>query len=408
MTWYGRTISLSARRVRKTERGTRKASRAWFNIHSWVGLKLSILMAFILITGTLAVFAHELDWLRTSKMRAAMSDTEPQSLGAMLDAASAAYPDWTVRALYAPVDPWFTAQAIAITPDRGLRRIYVDPYTGEVKGDGHWLNVQRILRQSHRHLMLPNRVGIPLVSSLSILLAFSMVTGVVVYKKWWRGFFRMPRTRDRRTLWGDIHRLCGLWSFWFILLIALTGFWYLVESLGGGAPALPHRGAGADSPAAFSAHALQMRAEAAFPELRIRAISSPTKPGAPMVFMGQAEAVLVRPRANFVSVDPATGNVLGIGDGRALGVHQRISEMADPLHFGTLGGLPTKIIWFLFGCALSALSLSGIYIYAKRCARSLESVRLRTVAWSGMGRWRYVGVVLIALCIILAPLGVSG
>ncbi len=42
--------------------GDRVARRVWLNVHRWFGLKLSILMSFILITGTLATVSHEIDF----------------------------------------------------------------------------------------------------------------------------------------------------------------------------------------------------------------------------------------------------------------------------------------------------------------------------------------------------------
>ena len=83
--------------------------------------------------------------------------------------------------------------------------------------------------------MLPTKIGIPIVCSLALLLAASLVSGIVTYKKWWRGFFRAPRGGDGRRMTGDLHRLMGLWSLWFVALITLTGLWYLVETLGGNA-----------------------------------------------------------------------------------------------------------------------------------------------------------------------------
>lgn len=41
----------------------------WLKVHSWVGFKVSILLCFVLITGTLAVLSHEIDWLTNPAMR---------------------------------------------------------------------------------------------------------------------------------------------------------------------------------------------------------------------------------------------------------------------------------------------------------------------------------------------------
>jgi uncharacterized iron-regulated membrane protein len=389
-------------------RSRKKRRSLWWFVHHWIGLKLSVLLSFILLTGTLAVFAHEIDWLVTPAMRVTPRTAPHASWGTIAAAAARAEPKATVRTLYAPIDPWFAAE---VWMDRGKgapRRIYVDPWSGEVTGTHGWANVHRFLRQVHRHLMLPTRYGIPLVSSLALLLLASLVTGIVTYKKWWRGFFRWPRTGDARRVLGDLHRLGGLWSLWFVALIAITGTWYLVETLGGHAapPPLPEIAA---RPAATGAALDRLVAVArrARPTLDIREIRFTKENG--VLILGQDRAWLTRDRVNGVAIDPATGRILAQLDGRDLSVHQRIAEMADPLHFGTLGGLPTKILWFLFGAILTALSVTGVLIYSQRLAKESGTPgRKAALAWRGTGRWGYVGVALILLSLALTPGAIHG
>jgi len=114
----------------------RKRARLWFDIHSWVGLKLSIFMSFILVTGTLAVLSAEMDWATHASMRVEpRPESERASWGALYTAARAAYPDWQIGYLTEPVDPWFAAQAYGYTPAGHTRLIDIDPYSAEVRGD---------------------------------------------------------------------------------------------------------------------------------------------------------------------------------------------------------------------------------------------------------------------------------
>ena len=135
-------------------------------------------------------------------------------------------------------------------------------------------------------------------------------------------------------------------------------------------------------------------ARRADPALDIREIRITPDNG--VIFLGQSSAWLVRDRANAVVVDPATSRVVARLDGRALSAHQRLSEMADPLHFGTFGGLWTKAVWFLFGALLTAMAVTGTMIYAMRLARSSRSnAGSMKIAWQGMGAWGYIGIALI-------------
>ncbi|WP_420144061.1 PepSY-associated TM helix domain-containing protein [Sphingobium sp.] len=388
--------------------GAKKGRSLWWVVHSWIGLKLSIFLTFILATGTLAVFAHEIDWLVTPAMRVSPRSEPVASWGAWAEAATRAAPDARLQTLYAPIDPWFTVEAWVNRGKGAPERVYIDPWTARVTGRHGWANVHRFLRQAHRHLMLPTKIGIPIVCSLALLLAASLVSGVVTYKKWWRGFFRAPRSGGRRRLTGDLHRLMGLWSLWFVALIALTETWYLVETLGGQAdvPKLT-KVATAPQPIGDRLDRLVAVARRADPKLDIREIRFTPENG--VIFLGQSSAWLVRDRANAVAVDPMTSTVVTGLDGRDLTVHQRISEMADPLHFGTFCGLWTKIIWFLFGAALTAMSVTGTMIYAMRLARSSRSQGTGlNLAWQGMGTWAYIGLALIILTLVLTPAAIGG
>jgi uncharacterized iron-regulated membrane protein len=393
-------------------RPKKKSSRLWWEVHQWAGMKFSILLSFILLTGTLATLSHEIDWLLRPAMR-----VDPATVGtevnwaAVAQTAAEAAGAGRVISLEGPIDPWFAAAAILEAPDGGLSFVYAHPTTGALQGHGHWVSAQRILRNMHRHLMMPVAIGVPIVSALSFLMAVSLVTSFVVYKKWWRGFFKPIRLNDLRTALGDFHRLAGLWSLWFVLLMILTGLWYLAEEMAFRAPNLPSAKveASAEDMVGLAARLPQTLAAArgANPDLRIERIMFPTAKSGALVLHGQDEAILVRARANAVWTQAETGAVVLTTDGGDLNLHQRLSEAADPLHFGTWGGLTTKIIWFVFGLALTGLSVSGVAIYALRLIRAERRPKrwgpALAVSWAGMGLWRWPALILVIIGLLLIP-----
>jgi uncharacterized iron-regulated membrane protein len=357
--------------------------RLWFDLHSWVGLKLCLFMGFICLTGTLAVFSQEIDWLLHAEMRVTPSETRA-SWGELVGAAQQAHPEWTLEGVVAPHASRFAAMAQMRTPEGRRRFVWIDPYRGQVTGDTHWFNAHRLLRNTHRHLMMPTKYGVPLVAALSIPLLITLVSSFFIYKRWWRGFFSWPRADRPRRLWGDLHRLFGVWSLWFVALIAITGAWYLVESLGGDAqpPADIALATDGKTPAPADPQAID-RAVAAlqqhWPELRVRGVQ-PSLDGQGLLLEGQARAWLVRDRANVAGFDLRDGRLLDRRDGRDMNLHQRTAEMADPLHFGSFGGWPVRLIWFLFGAALTTLCFTGVYLYGLRVADALRSARRRSAA----------------------------
>ncbi|MEW4447781.1 PepSY-associated TM helix domain-containing protein [Qipengyuania sp. JC766] len=382
-----------------------KAARTWWKVHQWVGLKISLFMTFILFTGTLAVMSAEIDWLLQPSLRVAPSTVEGPVAWARIAENAIEYPGVAkASSIEAPTASAFAAKVTVEDAEGELFFLHAHPTTGEIQGTGPWVGARRVLRNMHRHLNLPVWIGVPIVTSLAFLLLVTLVSSFVVYKKWWRGFAKPLRTRDARTWWGDFHRLAGVWSLWFVALISLTSVWYFVESLGGDAPRQPSvelEGptgttlAPADLAAAFEA------ALAANPDLRVQGALLPTADDPLLQLHGDYEAVLVRPRSNAVWVDSRTAEVLLTTDGRDLGLHQRIGEMADPLHFGYFGGYWTKVPWFLFGLALTGLAVSGAAIYSLRIARERGSAvqlsRAFSGMWQGMGHWRWLSVGLLVV-----------
>jgi uncharacterized iron-regulated membrane protein len=385
----------------------------WWRVHHWAGLKLSIFLTFVMLTGTLAVFAHEIDWLLTPAMRVAPQDRPHASWGAQAAAVQAAVPGGEISMMSAPIDPWFATAATVETEEDRLVFVYVNPWTAEAQGVASWWNAHRVLRFLHRHLMMPVKWGLPIVCSTAFLLLASLVTGLVAYKKWWRGFGRVPRLRkgrpgEARRFTGDLHRLAGVWSLWFVALMIVTGLWYLIEWGGGAAPPHPRPPetiAGAEVPVGPALDRLVATAQAAYPELEITGVRFDDRG---VVFEGRDGTLLVRDRSNAVWTHPETGAVLLKAEGARLNWRQRIGEAADPLHFGTWGGLASKLVWFLFGAALTGLCVTGVMIYALRLKRA-DAQRRGSVgrALAGMGVWAYVALALVVVGLVLTPFAIA-
>ncbi len=386
-----------------------RGRRLWWKVHQWAGLKLSILLGFIFLTGTLATVSVEIDWLIHPEMRVDPASAKGEIAWPDIAANIArAYPEFEIEAIAAPEQSYLAARATVVGPDGMRRFVYAHPISGQVQGDTSWVNAERVLRNMHRHLNLPIVWGLTIVGLTGVLLMVSFATALVVYKKWWRGFFKPIRRTNARTGWGDFHRLAGVWSLWFVLVIGLTSIWYLAELWGASAPlhpepAMPEAAAVQSTDLAEGLSAGLGTVRAHWPELELRNIRFPVGNMPAFQFEGQGDAWLVRDRSNRVWTDAATGDLLLIANGRDLGIHQRISEMADPLHFGDFGGLPTRLVWFLFGLLMTGLAVSGATIYGLRIVhREGEDQGGSLVRyWRGMGIWRWASLAAVIASLVL-------
>ncbi|WP_206520288.1 PepSY-associated TM helix domain-containing protein [Altererythrobacter sp. BO-6] len=374
-----------------------------FWLHNIFGLKLSLFLGFVCLTGTIATVAHEIEWLYKPEVRATAHEVGTEDWGAMWEAAQRAYPDATLSSIgtFDRSDSSYFAKSVSAQDAAGEGfTIYVDPGTNTVTGHEYGRSLQDFMRAIHYYLFIPRDVGFYLVSSLAFVLLGSLVTGLIIYKKFWRGFFKMPRVdRNLRTLLGDLHRLFGLWSAWFAAVIALTSIYYFFEwsGLDWNSPT-PQVEVSHSITTASAAQVDRWSAIAreAKPGIAITAIYLPYTETDPVIVQGHWQAALVRERADAVFIDPATSAIVGQRTAHEMGIGERIVHTVDPLHFGTFGGLVTKIIWAVFGLLLTILAVTGACIYAKRTRLAIrEGVNLSFLDYLGAWKWPSVALVTV-------------
>jgi len=172
-----------------------------------------------------------------------------------------------------------------------------------------------------------------------------------------------------RTVTGDLHRLGAVWSLPFALIIAVTSIWYFVErdavSWETAPPvAQPLR----SQPDGATIDRWVATAQSAMPGLKVTGVALPWGDGDPVVVQGEWKAWLVRERTNAAFIDPVSGKLLGLRVAHEMAGTERWVHTADPLHFGNFGGLATKLLWVLFGLALTGLAATGAVIHGKRIA----------------------------------------
>ena len=357
----------------------KKSARPWFDWHSWLGVLSGLLLFVVCWGGTFATLSHELDWLVNPAQRVAVSG-ELRSLEDLYEATVNAYPDAQIQAVNAPRYANFAAEVVISDINSPMKRVYIDPYTLEIRGEAPFLNIQRYLRDFHRRLFTGS-FGFYLICLASLPLLGSLITSLYFYKRWWRRFFEFKSARTVRSFVSNLHRLSGVWALWFVVIISVTGAWYLFErvrSIYGDevfaysdaipSAVIPIPMLDYESKNAMPFTALLKIAREERPDIEIASVS--TNRNGYFYVVGQTDNLMVRNRANKIYLMPNTGEVIYSQYGEDLNPYWYWSNMADPLHFGNFGGLISKLIWFFFGLLLSFLSLSGVWLFAKRLSRN--------------------------------------
>jgi uncharacterized iron-regulated membrane protein len=360
----------------------RKKLYGW---HSWAGFQLAILSFVVLLSGTLAVVSDEIDWLLDGERHIRAFDGEPD-WNAMYRNAQAVAPEGKLVAMNLGELPVMAAEARLSFGERKLLRVFLDPRDGRVLGTGSWINVQRILRDFHRYLFIFTKgLGLPIVTIVAVVLGVQLVTGLATTRKWMRGLITLPRRKNSRVFIGDLHRFAALWTTWFTLLIVVTSAWYFTEwglhrvGVSVSAPLMATSKALADYPSPVGSLQRHIDAtKAVFPEMTAHNISLPTARRNQVIITGPSTDWLLRDRASRVTLDPATAAVLAVQRPADLDTLEYLADLVDPVHFGSFGGLTTKILWFICGLLLTGLSASGVWLTWRRTRQTLGRWHLLT------------------------------
>jgi uncharacterized iron-regulated membrane protein len=364
-------------------------SRGWFRVHSWIGIVAGLLLFVVCWSGTVATLSDEIDWLLNPAIRVTAGNpvSDQASWEEIYDSVERSFPDAEVQWLDAALHDGFAKQVVVRTQTGQRLRVYVDPMTARVQGSTTYFNVHRFFRSFHMGLFLVYPVGTYLVCAFGVILLISTIAPLLFFKRWWTRFFTLHLGNGARALWSGLHKLSGLWSLWFGLLIALTGIWYLAEQASVDIadaqfayPPLPPWQKQTDGEP-LPLDDLVSRARELRPDLEIRSISFYRDDASyGVMFCGQAGHLLVRNCANKLYLDAFDGRVITDESANQIGPLRRLVHTADPLHFGDFSGLVSQVIWFVFGLVLSGLCLTGAYLHAARLVRESRS---RHSHWPG-------------------------
>lgn len=394
------------------------SKKQWLAWHTFIGVLSGMMLFIICWSGTFATVSHELDWLTNPAWRSDADSVSHQQLVDAYRQVQTAMPQAKIMHIETADSAGYAISVMVKPPQAAPEYVLVDPQTMQINGNYSALTIARFFRDFHMVLFNPLGIGKYLVCVFALLLLTSIVTGLMFYKRWWQKFWSLPSGNSARARWSSWHRWLGLWSLWFSLLIGVTGTWYLYEqtrfSLFDGLFSYTDSVAGAERPLPQLsaqkttitpeqlAQAIAMT-EQALPELTIHQISLDR--GGYLFIAGQTSSLLVRHRANKVYIDPTTMQLAYRQTAADLSPYWRWSNMADPLHFGDFGGLYSKLIWVVFGLALSVMAFSGTWMYVKRLAAKASPSSVKSLRFAIYLSWLCLAAALVIAVMHIIALG---
>ncbi len=363
--------------------------------HALLGLVMAALIYQISLTGTISVFAGELRQIEQSDAPKVES-VSPEGYA-------------TAIAQATRIADGSGAPLIILGPTESLPRLEI-----RVPGKGAYFANRagnpiapvetpftNFVTELHEALHLPSPWGTAIVALSGFALFALLVSGIAAHPRIFRDAFRFRIGGNPRLEQADFHNRTGVWGLPFHAIVTFSGIYLaLLPLLGAPMAFLAYQG---DIDAAM--------AEQIGPQIEGEGLAQPVPDIAALIRQVEGAnspasvsfAMVENPLTDrqIISIDTNVPRQLASGEsyrfdgaGRFLGAagfadgspEKQLQAAMFPLHFGTFGGLPIRIVYGLLGIALCWLCATGMRIWflrqTQRGARTESLQRLwRVIAW---------------------------
>lgn len=372
--------------------------RAIFQIHLWVGVVVALYAVVIGVSGSILVFAPELERTLEPHLQLVPPGDGSASLQRVWNTVRTTYPEENILYLV-PAEAPNRSASFVLAPKQGkldrsrLKSVYFNPHTGEILGAQTVIQGPVGWVRNVHYFLMARESGVIVNGVLGICLLLLGLSGVVI---WWPGILRWKRSllilhwsNWKRFNW-DLHSIVGFWSCAALLAVSFTGVYLIFPSavtkltvtVVGGVRATKSAAIGSAAPSApvsptpnaaqlpldqilsIGQHAMPEKAPLAY-------LSFPMTPGGAFTAAQYSSDSIPYSRLRSVEIDPSTGKTTHSFDSAQSPLGMRVTQYFTAIHFGWFGGsgglgLAIKILWVLLGLAPAALGITGLIMYWNR------------------------------------------
>jgi len=351
-----------------------------FQIHLWVGLGIGAYMFLMGVTGSVLVFREELEHWEQPTLYPPMEDeTVPAPIVDVIRSIQRAYPEHRIASVYSPTRgrPVY----YGFIEQRGEFRTILAAPGGHVLGERPTGGFVRGLQDLHVNL-LSGRTG-RIVNGIGAALLFVLcATGALI---WWPGIeawrrnIRIDFRKSWRRLSWEIHSATGFWTVLVVAMWAVTGVYFTFPQpfrdivwrlFPPSTHAAPQSGA-ANGRQPIDIDALVADARARLPEGHVAGVVLPaTERGTVVVQISRSQPDHMD-NTGYVhfTFDRYSGELLDTWDQLDRSTGDAILSWVVPLHFGTFGGLPLKLLWVVLGLSPPLLFATAAVMWWNRVLR---------------------------------------
>ncbi|MCW5312708.1 PepSY domain-containing protein [Nostoc sp. KVJ3] len=358
-----------------------KTFRNWaFTLHRYLGLAMGFVLIIVGLTGSVLVFQKEInDFLVAQQFGYISPQQVPLSLESVVNTVKAVYDssgnDLKLNKLYVPSEPDEPIMfAFTVPNDKGMD-VFVNPYTGAIMGERSDTTLILLLYQLHYALMAGD-IGMTIVGIIAFMLMVLNITGIILWPGWRKliAGFKIKWNAHRKRVNFDIHKVTGMIAVVFLTLTAFTGFCWnfynFTEPIIYGVTFTKQQAepVSVPQPGQIPLRLTEQLkiADAALPGAIVRSISLPSKPEDTLIIQFKLPQESAERGQSYVYLDQYTGKVLRVDNALKMPLGDRILNSFTPLHYGTFGGLFSRIFYVFVGLSPLILFITGFVMYRHR------------------------------------------
>ena len=373
------------------------AKKVFRKIHLWLSVPTGIFIALICFSGAMMVFEKEITELCRHDLyfvQEVKGSTLPEQR--LVEIVTATLPDSVSVTGIKTFPEADRAWQVSLSNPRRAS-VFIDQYTGEIKGRYERLPFFDTMFHLHRWLLDPSKsIGKWIVGLCTLLLVIILVTGLLMWltnrKKPLTQSLKISCNKGWHRFWHDLHVAGGIYTTIFLLAMALTGLtwsfsWYRtgfyamlgVDASAGGhgrpateqvaAPRHHHHEAPDTTEATDGNHPHRHdRADGTRPEYT--EATDGTRPHRHGRADGNHPEGVGR-HGNHSEAKAAEATPRSGSNDRAASVRSTIYK----IHTGGWGGIIAKIITFLAALLGATLPITGYYLWIRRLRNKSQNHR---------------------------------
>jgi len=343
-------------------------------LHRYIGVIVGLLLMVMGLTGSLLVFDNEIDSFLSPELLQVKPQEERVSIESMLKTVQKTYPKLKLKQIMMPQEP----EEVYTMMSGDSTSVYVNPYTGSIVGSRQWRQSYKGFLYDLHVSLLTGDIGVIVVATSGLLLVLLSVTGVILWPGWKRlnlGF-KIRWLAPWRLRNYDFHKVSGILSVVFLVLIACTGvamsYWnqseqalYWLTHTPQPATSIGVTANGNDRPP-LMLDELLTKANTALPDAKTIAVDLPSTPQKALRVRKKFPEEIDPYGWSFVYLDQYTGKVLRVDNALEAPLAAQINSLVYPLHIGIFGGLSVRILYVIIGFVPTVLVITGWTIWWSR------------------------------------------